>query len=74
MAARGLHTPTRSCRVCRTRAAKRELERWVVTAGQLTLDKNQVMPGRGVYTCASNCSRQIDQFIGPRQRGRKGQK
>ena len=68
------HMPERTCRVCRKKVAKRELERWVLADGQLTLDKKQILSGRGVYTCLSNCSNQIDQFIGrlrSRQRSKR---
>lgn len=72
MKTRTAHTPERSCRVCRTKVLKRNLERWVMTDGQLRLDKKQILPGRGVYTCRGNCSTQIDQFIGRQGRRKKG--
>lgn len=74
MGSRTAHTPERSCRVCRTKAFKRELERWVVVSGQLVLDKKQVLSSRGTYTCRGNCSTQIDRFIGSRRKSKKVKK
>lgn len=52
--------PIRSCRVCRTKAAKLELERWVWRDGQLILDSRQQEPGRGWYSCKqADCSRRV---------------
>lgn len=57
-------TPTRQCRVCRTKAPKRELERWVFAADGLILDTAQNQPGRGWYAChKSQCSRFVTQAI-----------
>ncbi len=71
MRTRTAHTPERSCRVCRNKLPKWELERWVIVENQLRLDKKQTMPGRGVYSCRSSCSVKIDQYIKPRTKSRR---
>jgi predicted RNA-binding protein YlxR (DUF448 family) len=46
------HVPTRSCAVCRTPRAKRELTRLVRTAdGSVVRDETGRRPGRGTYIC-----------------------
>ncbi len=45
------HVPTRQCRVCRQRAPKSSLERWVVSLEGPVRDNEQIMPGRGWYLC-----------------------
>ena len=51
--------PIRMCRVCRTKAPKAELQRWVVQEGKLVADKAQRLPGRGVYICDKERCREI---------------
>ncbi len=62
------HTPTRMCRVCRVRRPKNELERWVLEADQLKFDTNQVLPGRGYYSCPDGCSAQIHSKVALKRR------
>jgi uncharacterized protein len=46
------HVPTRSCAVCRTPRAKREMTRLVRTAdGSIVRDDTGRQPGRGTYLC-----------------------
>jgi uncharacterized protein len=46
------HVPTRSCAVCRTSRAKREMIRLVRTAdGSVVRDDTGRQPGRGTYIC-----------------------
>ncbi len=46
------HVPTRSCAVCRTPRAKREMTRLVRTAdGSVVRDDTGRQPGRGTYLC-----------------------
>jgi uncharacterized protein len=46
------HVPTRSCAVCRTTRAKREMIRLVRTAdGSVVRDDTGRQPGRGTYIC-----------------------
>ncbi len=46
------HVPTRSCAVCRTPRAKREMTRLVRTAeGSVIRDDTGRQPGRGTYLC-----------------------
>jgi uncharacterized protein len=46
------HVPTRSCAVCRTNRAKREMTRLVRTAdGSVVRDDTGRQPGRGTYLC-----------------------
>jgi len=51
MSKRG-HVPVRTCAGCRKRRAKVELIRLVLNdEGQLSVDRRQRLPGRGVYLC-----------------------
>ena len=46
------HVPTRSCAVCRTTRAKREMIRLVRTAdGSVVREDSGRQPGRGTYIC-----------------------
>ena len=65
------HTPLRTCRVCRTQAPKRDLERWVaVSETETRLDLTYTLPGRGWYTCReASCSRQAINVISGQARG-----
>jgi uncharacterized protein len=46
------HVPTRSCAVCRTPRAKREMTRLVRTGdGSVVRDDTGRQPGRGTYLC-----------------------
>ena len=46
------HVPTRSCAVCRTPRAKREMTRLVRTDdGSVVRDDTGRQPGRGTYLC-----------------------
>jgi len=42
--------PTRTCLGCREKAAKGTLQRIVASEGNLVIDEDQRMPGRGAYT------------------------
>lgn len=47
--------PERSCIACRKTAAKAELLRYVLSpAGEVVLDYNAKLPGRGCYVCADS--------------------
>lgn len=52
------HVPLRSCVVCGTRAAKRDLLRIVATPqGTVQVDTTGRLAGRGAYICkAGNCT------------------
>ena len=43
--------PQRTCVVCRTKTAKRELVRLVCAAGGVEVDTTGKKPGRGAYLC-----------------------
>ncbi len=58
------HTAIRMCRVCRERQPKAQLRRWVVREGELTHDESQKEPGRGYYSCPTDCSAQIRNKVG----------
>jgi uncharacterized protein len=46
------HVPERSCVICRTKTAKRELVRVVLTpTGSCTVDETGKLAGRGAYLC-----------------------
>jgi predicted RNA-binding protein YlxR (DUF448 family) len=46
------HVPQRSCIICGTKAAKRELVRVVLTPeGACEVDETGKQPGRGAYLC-----------------------
>ncbi|MBP9827065.1 DUF448 domain-containing protein [Candidatus Saccharibacteria bacterium] len=52
--------PERTCKVCRQRFPKTELERWVWSGGELILDSKGTAAGRGWYSCRkADCSRRI---------------
>ncbi|HSX48489.1 MAG TPA: DUF448 domain-containing protein [Candidatus Nanoarchaeia archaeon] len=47
-----LTIPVRSCRICRKRADKDKLQRWVSSETGLVADPKQIMLGRGYYACS----------------------
>ncbi|MFI5240476.1 MAG: DUF448 domain-containing protein [Candidatus Saccharimonadia bacterium] len=49
----------RQCRVCRKRAPKSSLNRWVLSGAVLVLDEHKKLPGRGYYSCQGECSNKI---------------
>jgi len=52
MGKKGGHVPVRMCAGCRKRRPKSELIRLVLNGkGQLSVDTEKVLPGRGVYLC-----------------------
>lgn len=67
------HIPLRTCVICRQTLPKAELTRHTLsTAGTLTPDERQILPGRGYYHCATpSCVERFDRFA-PRQRKPKG--
>ena len=55
--------PVRMCRVCRQRAPKVSLTRWVVLDGRLAEDPEKVRPGRGYYTDSSDCAERLPKVL-----------
>ena len=53
----------RMCRVCRQRAPKDELLRWVVVDRQLEADAPQRRPGRGYYTDSDECAAKLPKVL-----------
>lgn len=43
--------PRRTCLGCGLKGNKGDLVRFVLSSGALSLDRQQVLPGRGVYCC-----------------------
>ena len=66
------HIPIRMCAICRKRRPKAELERFITGQGSAPplADPRQVLPGRGVYVCASGVCR--EKFIAKSVRKCKG--
>lgn len=48
------HIPERTCIVCRIKAPKWELIRFVAREGEVIHDERKILPGRGAYFC-KNC-------------------
>jgi len=47
---------TRQCCVCKTHHPKNELLRFTIEKGEVVLDKDQNLQGRGIYICKNkNC-------------------
>ena len=59
MAGKTAHTPIRSCKSCRKKLAKSELQRWVLENNEPVLDEKQNMSARGVYVCGEDCYNNI---------------
>lgn len=55
--------PVRMCRVCRRRAAKAKLRRWVLVEGQLHEDIAQRLTGRGYYTDTPECATRLPKVL-----------
>jgi predicted RNA-binding protein YlxR (DUF448 family) len=53
------HTPIRSCKSCRKKLAKNELQRWVMENNQPVLDEKQNMLARATYVCSEDCYNNI---------------
>ncbi len=76
------HVPMRMCVICRRRAPRRELARYVLLppgaekseGATLMPDERQVCSGRGLYVCADeNCRTKFLRFCAG-GRKRKGEK
>ncbi len=71
------HVPTRMCVICRCRASRHELTRYVLQADAeekkdravLFKDERQICPGRGFYVCADEAC--VEKFLQFRAGGRK---
>ena len=46
------HKPWRMCAVCRERALKHDLGRYILKEGRPESDPQYLLPGRGIYVCA----------------------
>ncbi len=70
------HEPIRMCAVCRRRAPKRELTRYVrpPEGGEPLADENQTRPGRGWYVCSETACQEKFRRFRPPARKRKGEK
>ena len=55
--------PVRMCRVCRQRAAKGNLARWVIEGGRLVADAAKNRPGRGYYTDSDACAARLPKVL-----------
>ena len=59
MAGKTAHTPIRSCKSCRKKLAKQDLQRWVMENNQPVLDEAQIKPSRAAYICSDDCYNNI---------------
>jgi predicted RNA-binding protein YlxR (DUF448 family) len=57
--------PHRSCRICRSRHPKSQLQRWVRGVSGFEQDLQQTAPGRGFYTCSPACAQRLN-IAGPK--------
>ncbi|MHB1350576.1 MAG: DUF448 domain-containing protein [Desulfobulbus sp.] len=63
------HVPLRTCVVCRRRAPKTELDRWLFQEGRLAHDERQQAPGFGHYCCRDGaCRERIGIKLGKRKK------
>ncbi len=46
------HKPWRTCAACREKKEQQQLVRYVLVDGQVHVDADFSLPGRGAYTCA----------------------
>ncbi len=54
MAKKKKHVPQRTCIACRTKKAKWELHRLVVSDKDIVWDRFYKLPGRGAYVCKNS--------------------
>jgi predicted RNA-binding protein YlxR (DUF448 family) len=59
VAGKTAHTPIRSCKSCRKKLAKNQLQRWVLENNEPVLDENQNISARGAYVCSNDCYNNI---------------
>ena len=65
MAGQTAHIAIRSCKACRARKPKSELQRWALGSdGVPELDKNSNLDGRGAYVCSEDCYNNIHKRLG----------
>ncbi|SDN34015.1 hypothetical protein SAMN04488516_101454 [Desulfonauticus submarinus] len=62
------HVPIRMCIICRKKAPKKELIRFVCiienNKKKLIEDIKQTKPGRGFYVCSPKCKEKLNTFKG----------
>jgi len=58
------HIPQRSCVICRKKAEKKELMRFIVLDSEIVFDRNSVLGKRGYYVCnLNNCLQKLDKWV-----------
>lgn len=66
------HIPERTCRVCRQKAPKQQLQRWVIRDSQPVVDAKHTAQGRGWYVCdKDSCRPQIERVVLGQSQARK---
>ncbi len=58
------HIPIRTCIICKTKAPKFKLIRYVKINDTLVIDENQIKPGRGFYICSEECKQKLAKYKG----------
>ena len=58
------HIPQRSCVICRNKAEKKELMRFILLDDEIVFDGNSVLGKRGYYVCdLNNCLLKLDRWV-----------
>ncbi len=58
------HVPQRTCLICRKKAEKRKLMRFVLFDSEIVFDRNGVLGKRGYYVCnINNCLLKLDKWV-----------
>jgi len=58
------HIPQRSCVICRSKAEKKELMRFILLDAEIVFDRNSILRKRGYYVCdLNNCLLKLDKWV-----------
>lgn len=69
------HIPQRTCVICRSKKAQKDLMRFVFEDGFLYFDLNRRIQSRGYYVCLDkNCILKLDKWIKKKNKWKNKQK
>lgn len=66
------HVPLRTCVICKRKAQKQNLFRFILLDGKAVFDLKQKIMRRGYYVCDENeCLQKLDKWISRKKKHRK---
>lgn len=58
------HVPVRTCVICKEKAEKTSMHRFVINDGEILFDEKKILKGRGYYYCdKEKCKASLNSWI-----------